>query len=132
MKTAIVWLRRDLRLVDNPALAAAASASERVLPVYLWTPEEDGAWPPGGAQRWWLHASLHALDARLRRRGGQLVFGRGEALSATSPFGSIAVASRSTSSPRSGRRRARSWSRGRSVRGGARASPGRVHGRAAP
>ncbi|HEY2201612.1 MAG TPA: deoxyribodipyrimidine photo-lyase [Solirubrobacteraceae bacterium] len=32
--TAIVWLRRDLRLHDNPALAAAAKDHEHVVPAF--------------------------------------------------------------------------------------------------
>ena len=80
MSTIVVWLRRDLRLIDNPALAAAAADAEHVIPVYLWTPDEEGNWAPGGAQRWWLHASLSALGERLRGAGSGLVLGRGEAL----------------------------------------------------
>ena len=80
MKTALVWLRRDLRLHDNPALARAAAAAERVVPVFVWCPEEDAPWPPGAASRWWLHRSLAALDAALRRRGGRLVLRRGATL----------------------------------------------------
>ena len=80
MSTIIVWLRRDLRLIDNPALAAAAETADYVVPVYLWTPDEEAGWSAGGAQRWWLHVSLDRLDGRLRREGSQIVFGRGEAL----------------------------------------------------
>ena len=32
----IVWLRRDLRLADNPALHAAAASGRAVLPVFIW------------------------------------------------------------------------------------------------
>jgi deoxyribodipyrimidine photolyase len=32
----IVWLRRDLRLADNPALHAAAASGRPVLPVFIW------------------------------------------------------------------------------------------------
>src|SRR5579872_6468394 len=34
MRTSLYWLRRDFRLSDNPALNAAAAASERVYAVY--------------------------------------------------------------------------------------------------
>jgi len=37
----LVWFRLDLRLTDNPALAAAAARSRHVLPVFIWAPEED-------------------------------------------------------------------------------------------
>jgi deoxyribodipyrimidine photo-lyase len=32
MTTAIWWLRRDLRLDDNPALQAALTVAEKVIP----------------------------------------------------------------------------------------------------
>ena len=63
--TALVWLRRDLRLADNPALAAACQRYQRVLPVFIWAPEEEAPWQPGGASRWWLHHSLAALQKSL-------------------------------------------------------------------
>jgi deoxyribodipyrimidine photo-lyase len=72
----IVWLRRDLRLVDNPALAAAAERGP-VIPVFIWAPEEDAEWAPGGAQRWWLHESLQALAGALERLDSRLVVRRG-------------------------------------------------------
>jgi len=70
--TSIVWFRRDLRLTDNPALAAACERYERVLALYAHAPDEDGEWAAGGASRWWLHHSLAALDASLRACGGRL------------------------------------------------------------
>ncbi len=52
MTTAIVWLRRDLRLADNPAIHAALAEHARVLPVYIHAPEEEAPWEPGAASRW--------------------------------------------------------------------------------
>lgn len=72
MTTAIVWFRRDLRLADNPALVAAAEAHEKVIPLYIHAPEEEGEWAPGAASRWWLHYSLEALDKGLGRHKGGL------------------------------------------------------------
>ena len=77
--TSIVWLRQDLRLADHPALNAAA-ARGAVLPVFIWAPEEEGHWAPGGASRWWLHHSLAALDTDLRSLGSRLVLQRGPTL----------------------------------------------------
>lgn len=76
MKTTVLWLGRDLRLADNPALRAAAEAGS-VVPVYVWSPEEDEGWAPGAASRWWLHRSLESLDRDLRARGSRLVIRRG-------------------------------------------------------
>jgi deoxyribodipyrimidine photo-lyase len=79
LKYAIFWFRRDLRLADNPGLVAALDAAETVLPVYVWSPEDEGDWAPGGAARWWLHHSLAALDAALRARGSRLLLRAGPA-----------------------------------------------------
>ncbi len=80
MTTALVWFRQDLRLADNPALAAAAAAARHVVPVYIWNPEEEGDWSPGGASRWWLHESLRQLDSSLQQRGSRLLLQRGSAV----------------------------------------------------
>ena len=68
----IVWFRQDLRLADNPALLAAAKLGP-VVPVYLWVPDEEAAFPPGGAAKWWLHQSLAALEESLAQAGAPLV-----------------------------------------------------------
>jgi deoxyribodipyrimidine photo-lyase len=77
---AIVWLRQDLRLRDNPALQAAAKLGGPILPVYILCDAEEHEFPPGGASRWWLHRSLSALDGELRARGSRLSLLRGPAL----------------------------------------------------
>ncbi len=78
---AIVWLRRDLRIVDNPALHHARTRAERVIPLYIHAPDEDAPWPPGAASRWWLHHSLIALDHSLRHLGSGLVIRAGDSRS---------------------------------------------------
>ncbi|MET0255107.1 MAG: deoxyribodipyrimidine photo-lyase, partial [Luteibacter sp.] len=82
MTIAIFWFRRDLRLADNPALVEALRAHERVVPLYIHAPEEEGEWGPGAASRWWLHHSLAALDASLGRHRGALQILRGGSLDA--------------------------------------------------
>ncbi|MGA7235719.1 MAG: deoxyribodipyrimidine photo-lyase [Bryobacteraceae bacterium] len=74
---ALLWFRLDLRLSDNPALAASLARGGAVLPVFIWAPEEEGAWPPGAASRWWLHQSLTALSLALELRGSRLIVRRG-------------------------------------------------------
>jgi deoxyribodipyrimidine photo-lyase len=76
----IVWLRQDLRLRDNPALAAALERGGWILPLYILCQEEEGDWPAGAASRWWLHESLAALEAALNQRGSRLLLQRGRAL----------------------------------------------------
>jgi deoxyribodipyrimidine photo-lyase len=77
---AIVWLRHDLRLADNPALQAACRRGEPIVPVFVWAPEEEGAWPPGSASRWWLHQSLAQVAEEFHVAGTQLVIRRGSSL----------------------------------------------------
>jgi deoxyribodipyrimidine photo-lyase len=81
MRTAIVWLRRDLRLTDNPALAAACEQADRVLPLFVWSPHEEGEGAPGAAQRWWLYHSLRALNSDLHGKGSRLLVRAGDSLS---------------------------------------------------
>lgn len=79
-RPSLVWFRHDLRLEDNPALSAALRRGGPVIPVYIWAPDEEGDWPPGGASRWWLHQSLAALDRRLRELGSRLTFLHGPSI----------------------------------------------------
>jgi deoxyribodipyrimidine photo-lyase len=81
MSTALVLFRRDLRLIDNPALTAACDAHEHVLPIYIYDTDEDGQWSAGAAGRWWLHHSLAALQARLHGHHADLHIRRGNSLS---------------------------------------------------
>ena len=65
--TVIWWIRRDLRLGDNPALNAANDTGA-VLPVFV---VDRTLWGPAGApRRAWLAGCLEALD---RATGGRLV-----------------------------------------------------------
>ncbi|KAM1087172.1 hypothetical protein ACFX2B_012583 [Malus domestica] len=68
----IVWFRRDLRIEDNPALAAAARDGS-VFPVYIWCPKEEEQFYPGRVSRWWLKQSLAHLDQSLKSLGAELV-----------------------------------------------------------
>ncbi|WP_454797825.1 cryptochrome/photolyase family protein [Novosphingobium lindaniclasticum] len=72
----IVWLRRDLRLSDQPAIAEAASQGA-VIPVYVLDDETPRHRRMGAASRWWLHHSLESLDAALREKGSRLVLRKG-------------------------------------------------------
>ncbi len=78
----LLWFRQDLRLTDNPALLAAVRHGGPVIPVFIWSPEEEGRWPPGAASRWWLHQSLSQLDTSLRERGSRLIIRNGPTLEA--------------------------------------------------
>jgi deoxyribodipyrimidine photo-lyase len=75
MSTAIVWLRQDLRLMDNPALYYAAKENDDVILLYIL--DETLPWKLGDAQRWWLHHSLHALQVQLKKQQITLTLKRG-------------------------------------------------------
>uniref|UniRef100_A0A0E0K2K5 Photolyase/cryptochrome alpha/beta domain-containing protein n=1 Tax=Oryza punctata TaxID=4537 RepID=A0A0E0K2K5_ORYPU len=73
----VVWFRRDLRIDDNPALAAAARDGA-VLPVFIWCPADEGQFYPGRCSRWWLKQSLPHLSKSLESLGCPLVLIRAE------------------------------------------------------
>lgn len=73
----IVWLRRDLRLFDQAAFAAAASTGRPVIPVYVLDDETAKHRAMGAASRWWLHHSLAALAEALSAKGSRLILRRG-------------------------------------------------------
>jgi deoxyribodipyrimidine photo-lyase len=73
--TTLLWFRQDLRLRDNPALAAAQD--DEVLPVYILDDDNAGDWRMGAASRWWLHQSLARLNDQLN---GQLAVFKGDPL----------------------------------------------------
>ena len=90
----IVWFRNDLRLADQAAVRAAAAAGP-VIAVYVLDDDTPGKWRVGAAQRWWLHYSLAALAADLKKMGGRLVLRRGrpaaELAAVATASGAIAV-----------------------------------------
>ncbi|MBC8989675.1 deoxyribodipyrimidine photo-lyase [Micromonospora chalcea] len=79
-RTAVVLFTRDLRVHDHPALAAACSAFERVVPLYVLDPELQQLSPN---RTRFLHQSLADLREALRKRGGDLVIRRGDPVAET-------------------------------------------------
>lgn len=77
MTQSIVWFRRDLRLADNPALAAGVERGE-VVPVFVIDPKLIQSGRVGEKRIAWLVANLKALDESLRERGSRLIMRRGE------------------------------------------------------
>ncbi len=76
-----MWFRRDLRLLDNPALLAAITAArdsgdDRVVPLFVL---DEALWGPAGSVRQaYLTRSLDALRASL---GGSLLIRHGDPVS---------------------------------------------------
>ena len=71
----LFWFRQDLRLADNPGLAAAA-AEGPVLPVYILDDANAEEHKMGAASRVWLHHALDSLNASLN---GKLIILSGRA-----------------------------------------------------
>lgn len=74
----IIWFKRDLRVSDHAALAAAGKAG-RVLPLYIVEPE---LWKlPDSSRRHWhfIHDSLLELQRDFAALGAQLIIRIGEA-----------------------------------------------------
>jgi deoxyribodipyrimidine photo-lyase len=74
---AIVWLRRDLRLHDHPALAAALRAEEVVLPVFCLDDRLLRGRHRSQPRTRFLLACLRELDRALRDRGSRLIVRHG-------------------------------------------------------
>jgi deoxyribodipyrimidine photo-lyase len=81
-RATVVWLRRDLRLSDNPALSAAAARGGPVVVAWVHAPGEEGESAPGGAARVFLHGALRSLSDALSARSGRLVLRRGPTIKA--------------------------------------------------
>jgi deoxyribodipyrimidine photo-lyase len=75
MRPTIWWIRRDVRLHDNPALARALAGGGPVVPVFVLDPVLLGGRHHGKAarRRGFLVGGLRALDGDLRARGARLV-----------------------------------------------------------
>jgi deoxyribodipyrimidine photo-lyase len=74
--TSIWWIRRDLRLTDNPTLHSALEAGS-VIPVFILDPSFSARSPRRSS---FLYEGLHALDQELRKRNSCLVIRKGKPL----------------------------------------------------
>jgi len=73
----IWWVRRDMRLTDNPALSAACATGRPVIPVFLHDEVVAGM---GAMPRWRMLLGAAHLGRRLEDRGSALILRRGPAL----------------------------------------------------
>jgi deoxyribodipyrimidine photo-lyase len=78
MRTALWWLRRDLRLTDNQALAAALAHADGVIPVFVLDPTLLNSPYVGPKRIAFLLGGLRRLDEDLRARGSRLIVRRGD------------------------------------------------------
>ena len=72
-----MWFRRDLRLHDLPALAAAHAEHERVVPLFVLDDALLRGRYASPARARFMLGALRALDAALRERGSGLVVRHG-------------------------------------------------------
>ncbi|MGP9791466.1 cryptochrome/photolyase family protein [Roseinatronobacter sp. NSM] len=73
----IWWVRRDLRLADNPALHAAVSSGRPVIAVFIYDSLVEGL---GAAPRWRLGLGLEEFARNLERIGARLILRKGDAV----------------------------------------------------
>ncbi|ETX30726.1 cryptochrome/photolyase family protein [Roseivivax isoporae] len=72
----LLWMRRDLRLSDHPALAAALDRGGPVIPVFIRDGLVDAL---GTAPAWRLGLGIGHLDGALRDKGSRLTLRSGNA-----------------------------------------------------
>jgi deoxyribodipyrimidine photo-lyase len=75
--TALLWLRRDLRVHDQPALHAALAASDLIVPVFCLDDRLLRGRHASGPRAQFMLDCLADLDRALRARGSGLVVLRG-------------------------------------------------------
>jgi deoxyribodipyrimidine photo-lyase len=73
----ILWFRRDLRLADQPMLAAAAATGRPLVPVFILDPETEAI---RAAPKWRLGLAVEAFAKALEALGARLILRRGPAL----------------------------------------------------
>jgi len=72
-RSTVWWVRRDLRLADNQALAAALAEGGPVIPVFVLDPALLASPSAGEKRLAFLYGGLRQLDADLRSRGSGLI-----------------------------------------------------------
>jgi deoxyribodipyrimidine photo-lyase len=77
MTTAIWWLRRDLRLADNPALAYALNSAASVVPAFILDDRLLNSRYAGERRIAFLFEGLRQLNQDLLARGSRLIVRRG-------------------------------------------------------
>jgi deoxyribodipyrimidine photo-lyase len=87
MSTGLVWLRRDLRLTDNPALAEAARRHERVLLCFCFEQGLTRGRHSSPNRNAYLLTALTSLERELKEIGGKLVFREGDPATELSALG---------------------------------------------
>lgn len=77
MNKSIVWLQKDFRFHDHPALMAAVERGI-VIPVFIWSEEDTEEMGEKEASLWWLYHSILSFQNKLREKGIQLIIRHGD------------------------------------------------------
>jgi deoxyribodipyrimidine photo-lyase len=77
-RVAIWWIRRDQRIHDNPALHAALSDADQVVPLFILDDRLLHSRYASEKRAGFMFEGLRELDANLRQRGSQLVVRHGK------------------------------------------------------
>lgn len=78
MITSIWWIRRDLRLFDNPALTDAVNNADQVIPLFILDTAIMESDITGLKRKAFLLSGLARLDEDLKTRGGKLIIRQGD------------------------------------------------------
>ena len=73
----ILWVRRDLRLADNPALAHALMKNRPIIPVFIHDELIEGL---GAAPKWRVGLGIEVFAESLNAIGSKLTLRRGKAV----------------------------------------------------
>ena len=78
-ETCLLWLKHDLRVLDNPGLVQAVAKSKHILPLYVFDPDLFSPYQESEADIEWLHEVLCSLKAKLKELGSDLLVRIGKA-----------------------------------------------------
>jgi len=79
-RTAVWWIRRDLRLIDNQALSAALATHDQVIPLFILDPALLTSPYVGQKRLAFLFEGLRQLEKELREHGSRLLVRKGKPL----------------------------------------------------
>ena len=78
MKVSIFWFRRDLRLDDNRALSAAASAGHPILPLFIFDTTITSKLKRSDARITFIYDTLSEMNTRRSASGSSMLIRKGE------------------------------------------------------
>jgi len=79
MKRVIWWIRRDLRISDNPRLSTAISMGDEVIPIFILDPILMNSDYTSEKRKAFLLSGLRILDSELRKNDSYLIIREGNA-----------------------------------------------------